>query len=148
MAVTLSELTGVRSLLVEQILDYLSGLARQQALLTDRIFPERLRQPPDTVGGILGATAFDEIRHEVRVSDHARMVEARKEAESGAESELLWANRAWEWSRPVAVEWVVQRSRLQRGAILGDPGSGKSWLLRYEARRRVAPSSARLWSFL
>jgi len=37
----------------------------------------------------------------------------------------------------VVVDWEMIRSELKRGVILGDPGSGKSWLLKYEGRMLV-----------
>ena len=52
----------------------------------------------------------------------------------------------WQIAQIGAVEWDRLRtdSRFRRLMILGDPGFGKTWLLRYEARRRALEYSAAL----
>lgn len=44
----------------------------------------------------------------------------------------------------VVVEWGTVRSEIKRAIILGDPGFGKSWLLRYEGRQLAQEQIARL----
>ena len=38
---------------------------------------------------------------------------------------------------PPPVDWDEAANKFNRAIILGDPGFGKTWLLKYEARRRV-----------
>lgn len=146
------------SLLVREILNYLDKLAWRMADLPS-YYPNHLRT------GENGKTRFDNIRQMVQVvEDRAafdrwlaeegermraagqgfnRMAynptRARRETVAPAEEHR---DRA---KPPLPVLWDERAGeRFKRAIILGDPGFGKSWLLRYEARRLANDAAQQL----
>jgi hypothetical protein len=103
---------------------------------------------------------FGKIRQRVRLSEErlrydeteARFREAQRregmfeEDEEKKDQEL---SRAYKWRgaeayeeqregqepRTSIVDWEETRTKLRRAVVLGDPGFGKTWLLKYEGRR-------------
>jgi predicted MPP superfamily phosphohydrolase len=143
---------------VTEVLEYLDEVTKQAAQLPT-YYPDHLHR------GEPGKTRFDDIRQIVQViedrSAFGRWLDeerertraagqgfspmtynptrARPETEARAEAHrdhpkpplpVLWDERAGE--------------RFKRAIILGDPGFGKSWLLRYEARRLANDAAQRL----
>jgi formylglycine-generating enzyme required for sulfatase activity len=172
---TLSDLIGIRSQLAAAVLAYVEELAREMAKLPpyfpSHLQPPKPSHPeagpqrvPDTA---LSRMPFDAIRQTVRVvADRALLERWRKELEEahrdgrdvermaslpyrswlegqmrGMSHELLDAGGSGQ-----LVPWDEQAGEtFPRAMILGDPGYGKTWLLRYEARRlaRVAAEGLR-----
>jgi HEAT repeat protein len=152
MTATLEQLIRVRSQLAEEALAYLDGLAERTAELP-KYYPERLRAAE------AGNTPFDDIRQVVQVVED-RAVFERYLAEVGErmraagqdfdriaykpKRSLMEEEESDERDRtdrdrpapPPPFQWDENAgSRFKRAVILGDPGFGKTWLLRYEARR-------------
>jgi HEAT repeat protein len=105
-------------------------------------YPQQLRQT--------GGTIFDEIRQTVQVvKDRARFRQWAEEERQRAMGQFDDARRYIPYkSRPEMegyygkqqtpeppMDWETAAAVYPRAVILGDPGFGKSWLLRYEARR-------------
>ncbi|MBN2566336.1 MAG: hypothetical protein JXB46_11560, partial [Candidatus Eisenbacteria bacterium] len=151
MAATLEQLVKVRSQLATQILGYLDGLAKEAAQLP-HYFPPHLRE------AVSGLTPFDSVRQMVQVVEDpsayeellAEERERRRAAGEDVERLAYDPTRArpenndgdgfpQEPDRPLPpppVLWDESAGeRFPRAIILGDPGFGKTWLLRYEARR-------------
>ena len=149
MPATLTDVVNVRSQLVGEVLRYLDTLATDMAVLP-AYYPAHLRTDAT------GTTRFDAIRQLVQ------MVQDRSVFELAAERERFRAagqdvddRRAYAPFRarpehedtdrspasdrpplPPPVPWDEHAgTRFPRAIILGDPGFGKTWLLRYEARR-------------
>ncbi len=130
--------------LAEQVLSYLEKLEEDCAELP-YYFPDHLRRE--------GESAFDKIRQTVRVIEDLRafdkwLAEERERLRrAGIHPEGLsyGPNRGLpgemdeSYGRgpsPAVIAWDEQAGRrFHQVTILGDPGFGKSWLLRYEARR-------------
>ena len=135
----LEHLLEVRSRRTQEVKSYLKAVARNAAPLPE-YFPEHLR-PPDQDED--GATGFDDIRQRVRVVDHTEFERGRAE-----ESERLHrAGQAYFGPRSVPQpgeqedrpappeEWDADALvRHPQVLLLGEPGAGKSWLVRNEAR--------------
>ncbi len=135
--------TEAKSRLTSEVLTYLDIVAREAAALPD-YFPEYLR----TVGA--NKSPFDAIRQTVRVVEDRKEFERwlsesnERQRASGYVPGKAYAPRS---SRPEdelqnrsgapkTITWDERSSdSFTRAFVLGDPGFGKSWLLRYEARR-------------
>ena len=134
--------------LAGELRKYLNGVAERAAELS-RLFPERLRKPS------AGGTPFDRLRQQVRVlqdrtalqrplaAERERMrargldpdalayTPGRGRVDREADEDRREAERAAAprvWDEQAAGEF-------RRAVILSDPGFGKTWLLRHEARR-------------
>jgi HEAT repeat protein len=144
-ASTLEDLVGIRSALAKEVVRYLDGLAIRSAELP-KYYPEYLREShPDYM-------PFDKLRQEVQViTDRARLdqwlvQEKERIISQGLDPEsIAYGPRRGvpeqdgeEGKKPEieTLEWDERASRrFRRAVILGDPGFGKTWLLKYEARR-------------
>jgi len=125
---SLGRLVDVRSQLVRAVLAYLRAEATSAGELPP-YFPDRLRSGPP----------FGRLRQRVRVSDRmalerwlARHAESDPHASHRARSEA-----ELDWDDEVADHFT-------RAIVLGEPGSGKSWLLRYDAWRIATVSAESL----
>jgi hypothetical protein len=148
MAATLEELVEVNSQLMEEVLKYLDSVARDAAILP-KYYPDHLRD------GEGAKTRFDEIRQTVQVVEDRSKFEkwlaeemersraagrgfdriAYTPARSRDESEEREQIRRGRTAPPKYFSWDEKASgRFKRAIILGDPGFGKTWLLKYEAR--------------
>jgi len=144
---TLEDLIGIRSALTEEVLVYLKNLAKKSAELP-KYYPEHLREESVTT------TPFDNLRQTVQVvtnrgrfdqwlaQERERLVREGFDPDSIAYSPRRgMPEKEEEGDRQPEVEvetldWDERAGkRFMRAVILGDPGFGKSWLLRYEARR-------------
>jgi HEAT repeat protein len=144
---SLVRLLETRSNLTEEVLSYLDEVVARASELPP-YFPAHLRKAGD------GATGFEAIQQQVQVVedrsrwDQSLAEESERLRAAGFDDRLAYApNRA----RPESGEHEDQRDRpapapplpwdyraaerFRRAVILGDPGMGKSWLLRIEARR-------------
>jgi hypothetical protein len=129
---------------------YLQELMERTAELP-AYYPQRLRQR--------GGTIFDEIRQTVQVvKDHAGFQQWAEDERRRAMGQFDDARRYSPYkSRPEMegydgerrereqppeppMDWEKAAAEYPRAVILGDPGFGKSWLLRYEARRLAVGS--------
>jgi HEAT repeat protein len=150
MPATLAELVDVRSQFVEVVLAYLNQLAARSAELPS-YYPSHLCRPEK------GKTPFDDIRQMVHlVADRTTFEHWREEQERLRAAGIDWDRLAYATFRarpdeqpndlsspPAAIPWdEMTGQRFKRAIILGDPGFGKTWLLRYEARR-LAREAAR-----
>jgi hypothetical protein len=146
---TLEYLKEIRSRKVDEVLDYLDSLAREMAELP-AYYPPRLRSPES------GKTLFDELRQKVRVVEdrtafHNYLAKMREQMRAqGIEVDpRAYANTESDERSKIKmpalpVEWNEKAGeRFRRAIILADPGLGKTWILKYEARR-IANESARL----
>jgi predicted NACHT family NTPase len=138
----LERLIIIRSQLVEEVNSYLNDLAKRMADLP-AYYPRHLREHE------AGETRFDEIRQKVRVVEdrdaHERMfAQMRERAQAAGKSIDLIAyfparsqhDHCEDRIGSTTVVWDRRLSeRSVRTVVLGDPGFGKTWLLRYEARR-------------
>lgn len=163
MPATLAELTRVRSQLVEEVLAYLDALA-DEAARVPKYYPEHLKTLET------GEERFDAIRQAVQVVDRKRFEDWRTRDLEAQQHEQHFRSgygdpRRYEPRRaysksprdpdrnmelerredrplpPPPVIWDEKAGeRFKRAVILGDPGFGKTWLLRFEGRRlaRVA----------
>ncbi|MBI4329736.1 MAG: HEAT repeat domain-containing protein [Chloroflexi bacterium] len=148
-----------RSALEEDILAYLEALSRAAAELPE-YYPAHLRTTQEP-----GETPFDQVRQVVCVVDAPGHFEEwlaeEQERERGAGNEFnrwdyAYAPRylrpgleekdtSWRPALPGPLRWDEHAGqRFRRAVILGVPGSGKTWLLRYEARRLAVSAAARL----
>lgn len=139
----------------KELLEYLNRIIRQTGALP-QYFPSHIQ-------------SFDNIRQRVRlIADRRRFhgfaasrstrassipqdpyepLHARPEDSPLDHTSVLELSiERWQIAQMGAVEWDRLRtdSRFRRLMILGDPGFGKTWLLRYEARRRALDCSAAL----
>jgi len=146
----LERLISRRSWLVEEVLAYLDGLALRSAQLPT-YYPAHLRSNET------GKTHFDDIRQLVQVvedrSAFEKWVAEERERARAAGSEVDRIAYAPNRARPEdeedqkehkkrkqppkpPVPWDDEAGkRFKRAVILADPGFGKTWLQRYEARR-------------
>jgi predicted NACHT family NTPase len=141
----------VRSHLAEEVINYLDQLSERSAELPS-YYPAHLRTSES------GKTPFDEIRQvtyliEDRTSFEQWLAEERERMRAAGQDfdrlaynprrsrpEVDEAERELRPSLPIVWDEGIGR-RLKRAVILGDPGFGKTWLLRYEARRLARHAS-------
>ncbi len=148
MSATLANVVQVRSQLVIEVLAYLDDLATRMAELPgyypQHVQIESIRQ---TVQVIEERQQYERWRAEerewLRASghdvEHLAYAPRRSRAESGEDQE----RRADRPAPPPPIPWdETAAERFKRAIILGDPGFGKTWLLKYEARR-IALEQAR-----
>jgi hypothetical protein len=150
MPATLTDVVNVRSQLVREVLRYLDTLATDMAVLP-AYYPAHLRTDAT------GTTRFDAIRQLVQVVQDRSVFEQWLAAERErlrASGQDVDNRRAYAPFRslpehedadtmprdrpasPPPLPWDEHAGkRFKRAVILGDPGFGKTWLLRYEARR-------------
>ena len=134
--------------LIGELRQYLSAVADRSAQLSN-LFPGRLRKPSQE------GTGFDQLRQQVRVLEDRSALERVLAAEReqlrahGLDPDALAytpgrgrVDREAEEGReamkkaPVPRVWDDQAAgSFRRAVILADPGFGKTWLLRHEARR-------------
>jgi len=157
----LEQLIQVRSQLAEEVLAYMDGLAEHSAKLP-KYYPERLRAVE------AGKTPFDDVRQIVQVvedrtaferwlaEERERMRAAGQDFDRIAynpkrslmeeeESDERGYERRDRPAPPPPFQWDENAgSRFKRAVILGDPGFGKTWLLRYEARRLARAAAKQL----
>ena len=145
----LDQLLSLRSSLENEVIDYLYQLAREMAALPS-YFPVHLHnKEKDT-------TRFDDIRQNVRVLEdrgdlhnlYTRTTGGQKAGAMPGKQEDNSSDRPQDvgsrFNRsssesPRSRVWDDSAGRhFRRGIILGDPGFGKTWLLRFEARRIAA----------
>lgn len=115
-----------------------------------------------------GVFNFDQIRQKVKLSQNrlvynpnnafARETARRLGAfEEDDEQRQIYLEEAYQWRgtemyetamsgvhNTVVRDWEEIRDQFHRAIILGDPGFGKSWLLRYEGRRIAAEQLTQL----
>lgn len=166
MSAALRNLVGLRSLLAEEVLGYLDAVAADAAALP-AYYPSHLRE------GAAGETPFDRIRQVVQVIDEdqreelqrLRAEERERQRAAGIEDRMAYdpvrarpelaeheeepegaeRREAVHREPPPPIEWDAHTgARFPRAVLLGDPGGGKTWLLRYEARRIARESATRL----
>jgi HEAT repeat protein len=141
----------------KEVLRYLRDLANECAELP-YYFPQHLR------GGNLGKTPFDKIRQVVRVIEdragfHKRLAEDRERLRrQGIDQDYLRympnmgmleeeGDYGYGQTSGETIPWDERASkRFPIATIFGDPGFGKSWLLRHEARRLASDAIDRLTS--
>jgi HEAT repeat protein len=167
---TLSQLVSVRSALVEELLAYLDYLARRMAELP-AYYPEHLRKESNgrtlfddirqVVQVVEDRSAFERWLAQERERMRAAGYEferigyapgrARPEIDEPAmvDQDLMgWMERPDRPERrrpPRLITWDEQAGRqFKRAMILGDPGFGKTWLLRYETRRIACEQNSKL----
>lgn len=152
MSAPLASLVRIRSQLAEEVLAYLHALAERMAELP-AYYPKHLRETAT------GRTPFDHIRQVVQVVEDRSAFERwlAEERERTRAAGLDFEHLAYQPARarpelgeddeadrqhrdrpepPPPVAWDEHAGRrFKRAVILGDPGFGKTWLLRYEARR-------------
>ena len=133
---------------------YLQELMERTAELPP-YYPQRLQKTDRTM--------FDEIRQTVQVvKDRARFQQwteeerkrasghfddARRYSPNKARPEMEGYDNEWrgrEQPPEPPIDWEKAVAEYPRAVILGDPGFGKSWLLRYEARRQAQQALAKL----
>ena len=159
MPATLTDLVGVRSRLVDEVLTYLDTLAADMAVLP-AYYPAHLRTAET------GTTRFDAIRQLVQVAEDRAVFEQWLAAERErlrAAGQDVDDRQAYAPFRslpdhedadtmprdrpapPPPLPWDQHAGqRFKRAVILGDPGFGKTWLLRYEARRLAREGAQKL----
>jgi HEAT repeat protein len=141
---------------VEEVLEYLDALSAESARLPN-YFPAHFRREE------AGRGRFDAVRPTVQDLgdrspwDHGHADERERSLRSGVTDDLLdtasasdgWHEPLVEGScdrrtAPMKVPWDEHvAAQFPRAIILGDPGLGKTWLVRHEARR-LALNAARL----
>jgi HEAT repeat protein len=138
----LEQLIGLRSQLVEEVMVYLTDLAHDMAQLP-AYFPSHLSD--DETSG----NSFDNIIQRVYAVEDRKVFELMRTAgaEKARNPSTDFDRLAYAPFRALPegylsqntlkpIEWDEKASeRFQRAVILGDPGFGKTWLLRSEARR-------------
>lgn len=134
----LEQLIDLRSQLVEEVMVYLTDLAHEMARLP-AYFPSHLSDDETS------ANSFDNIIQRVYAVGDRRSFELVRaenaEKASDASRRAYAPNRALpeDYLGPNTlklIEWDEKAGeRFRRAVILGDPGFGKTWLLRSEARR-------------
>lgn len=137
----LLDLVYQRSQLAEEILDYLRNLVRQSSVLPN-YYPAHLQ--------VKGYTQFDNILRKIQVVEDRSLIrgwsaeEQERERRTGyGFGSLAYAPQAARPNNDVQTKppsppifWdEAAAKRFPRAVILGDPGFGKSWLLRREANR-------------
>ena len=148
MAATLERLVRVQSALGEEVADYLAALRKEMAKLP-RYFPESLE------------ACFDELRQRVQVLENPaeaqrRLAQEHDQAQDPAAAQSALNGRyvpprarsqaeasptdskagVEPQPKPQPIFWDEKAfCEFPRAVILGDPGYGKTWLLRAEARR-------------
>ncbi len=142
----------------DEAIKYLEKLAKE-ATEVPKYYPEHLRGNKD------GETLFDDIRQTVEVvtdrerfqKEFAKMRESLHSAGIFTDvfaykSSKARIDRPEEFSFDAAksekieppIDWDEAREKFPRAVILGDPGFGKSWLLRYEARQLATAQKTKL----
>ena len=137
----LLDLVYQRSQLAEEILDYLRNLVRQSSVLPN-YYPAHLK--------IKGYTQFDNILRKIQEVEDLSLIrgwsaeEQERERRAGyGVGSLAYAPQAARPDNDVQTKppspsffWdEAAAKQFPRAIILGDPGFGKSWLLRHEANR-------------
>jgi HEAT repeat protein len=148
MAATLHHLVQIRSQIANEVLAYLDEVATLAGEVP-AYYPAHLRSLER------GVAAFDEMRQIVKVVedrkefDNWRAEEMERRRRSGLVPERLayvpHSGEPEDEERgggrtpngiPHMIVWDEHAgARFRRAVLLGDPGFGKTWLLRYEARR-------------
>lgn len=114
------------------------------AALLPVYFPERLRKTAT------GLTGFDALRQRVRVTDRSGLDAFRRSARRDADDTDTSEPTSHEPVRSVPAElgapdtvvWDERATdRFKRAVIVGDPGGGKTWLLRSVARQLAAAAA-------
>jgi predicted NACHT family NTPase len=143
--------------LADELRKYLTGVAERAAGLSP-LFPERLRKPAAE------GTPFDRLRQQVRVLQDRTALQRALAAEReqmrarGLDPDALAytpgrgrADREADEGRREVEQAAVPRAwdeqaagSFRRAVILADPGFGKTWLLRHEARRVACRALERL----
>ncbi|MGH8549576.1 MAG: HEAT repeat domain-containing protein [Methylococcales bacterium] len=147
MPATLADLVKIRSQPAEEALAFLERTAKAAAEVPP-YYPEHLKALDP------GSDKFDAIRQVVQAHDRKEYNEwlakererlraaglpdeglAYREKRARIEGEDHGRETLGEKPKPRPIEWNTKTSQnYQRAVILGDPGFGKSWLLRFEAR--------------
>jgi len=120
-------------------------LLRRQMAAIDRECQDRTGKPLEQQ--FVPVRVARGLRPRLRVDDYEHLERAARQGDySGRDKQLRDRNEMMrdeetqgrlERPRPV-VPWEQARERLRRGAIVGDPGFGKTMLLWHEVRRRCA----------
>ena len=141
---------------VEEVLEYLDALSAESARLPN-YFPAHFRREE------AGRGRFDAVRPTVQVLgdrspwDHGHAEERERGRRAGVADDLLdtaSASDGWDEplvegscdrrTAPLKVSWDEHvAAQFPRAIVLGDPGLGKTWLVRHETRR-LAVNAARL----
>jgi len=142
----IGQLSDAHCSLTEEVLSYLKKLAKECGRLP-HYFPRRLRESRS------GKTLLDRIRPVVRVVEDRRAFdkwlaqerERLRRQGHGGNALAYGPHRGMPGERDgqglhdssaKTFRWDDRAGeRFQQAVILGDPGFGKTWLLRYEARR-------------
>jgi len=153
MRATLEQLAAIQSQTVTETRDYLKTLAQECAELPS-YYPRRLTGTNED-----GQMPFDDIRQNVQVYDQhiydqwlAREQERRRAAGERDVPYLAYGQNIFDMERegreaserkpPEVFAWDKDtNNRYKRIILLGDPGLGKTWLLRGETRRRILQPS-------
>lgn len=127
---TLARLIEVRSQLALAVIAYLEAEARSACELPV-YFPLRLRSPD--------VAPFGNVRQRVRVTDRTALERwhAQERAASFYSPRRDPSRDTLDWDSRVA-------DHFGRAIVLGEPGSGKSWLLRWDAWRIANEGAAAL----
>jgi len=150
MPATLEQLIAIESQLAQEVRGYLHTLAQDCAELP-KYFPRWLRE-----SSVSGDCPFDTIHQIVQVEtredlDERLREKAEQQADTMQNSHVHdhgpWRGQA-EHNAKTKTEsflWDEEASKKHhRAVVLGDPGHGKSWLLRQEARRIALIESRKL----
>jgi HEAT repeat protein len=134
-----------RPTLKDEVLRYLDDLAADCGEL-------RYYFPPHLKGDGSGKSAFDTLRQVVRVAEdyrtlHKGLEESERLHQTGVDPDPVgWTELGDEYSQHT-IAWDERAgSHFSQVTILGGPGSGKSWLLRYEAEQAAHRAIDRLES--
>ncbi|MHC4116594.1 MAG: HEAT repeat domain-containing protein [Planctomycetota bacterium] len=153
-ALTLEELVNIRSLLVRDVLKYLKNLAKRSAVLP-KYYPEHLQK------SCCEGTAFDKLWQTARVIANRSRLDRwlARQRDQMSQKGLAHGSIVFGFRRSAleddprqnleleieTLDWDEHESGgLKRAVILGDPGFGKTWLLRNEARRHACKAIGHL----
>lgn len=127
MADALHDLVHIRGWLTDSLLAYLAWVERQEIELP-HYFPTRLRER----AGVMQA-----IWQRLQVRSHPELLRPDEGDEDGGDAAYAPRRRVdARESSVVTCEEIAER--YPRAMVLGDPGAGKTWLLRFLARQSVA----------